>query len=371
MRLKLAACAALSLGLSMNIQAAPSVAVDIAPLHSLVSQVMDGVGKPKLLIPTGASPHHHSLRPSDAKALSKADVVFWVGEGLTPWLEKALDNVAGSAEKVEVLEIAGTTTYAFREGATFESHDHDEKHHKEKGHHKDEHHDHGKHDHEKHEHKEHDHHGHDKHDHEEKHHKDEHDHHAKEKHAHHDAHKEKGHDEHHHAHEDNDPHAWLDPENAKVWVKAIQDTLSKHDPANADTYKSNAAKVVSSLDALITSTDAKIKALGKPQFIVFHDAYQYFEKRFNVSAAGSISLGDAEDPSPARIKEIRETVKKLGVNCVFTEPQYNPGLVKNVFEGTSVATIGVMDPLGASLSTGNSHYQKLIEGMVNSLSQCK
>ena len=104
---------------------------------------------------------------------------------------------------------------------------------------------------------------------------------------------------------------------------------------------------------------------------MFHDAYQYFEKRFDVPATGSISLGDAEDPSPARIKEIRDTVKKLGVSCVFTEPQYNPGLVKNVFEGTSVATIGVMDPLGANLSIGSSHYQELIKGMAFSLSQCQ
>ena len=107
------------------------------------------------------------------------------------------------------------------------------------------------------------------------------------------------------------------------------------------------------------------------KFIVFHDAYQYFEKRFGISAAGSIALGDAEDPSPARIKEIRDTVKEIRVTCVFTEPQYNPGLVENVFEGTTVSVIGVMDPLGASLPVGNSHYQQLIQGMVESLSQCK
>ncbi|MBX2810007.1 MAG: zinc ABC transporter substrate-binding protein, partial [Cellvibrionaceae bacterium] len=318
--------------LSTNAYAAtPSVAVDIAPLHSLVSQVMDGVGQPKLLIPAEASPHHYTLRPSEAKALADADLVFWVGERLTPWLAKALDNLADSAQKIPVLDIAGTTTHAFREGATFESHDHDEeKHHDEEAHHKDEHHE-------------------------------------KDEHASDDEHQ----DDHHHDREGNDPHAWLDPENAKLWVAHISDVLSKRDPENASLYGRNAAKAITSLDLLIASTGSKIDALNKPQFIVFHDAYQYFEKRFNISAAGSIALGDAEDPSPARIKEVRATVKRLGVSCVFTEPQYNPGLVKNVFAGTGIATIGVMDPLGAHIAPVSQHYRELIQGMTSSLSQCQ
>ena len=357
MRYQLLACALFSFGLSVNTQAAPSVAVDIAPLHSLVSQVMEGVAEPKLLIPAEASPHQYSLRPSEAKALADAQVVFWVGESLTPWLGKAVNNLADSAQKVEVLEIAGTITHEFREGATFEGHDHGE--HEEHGKHKDEHH----HGHEKEKHAHHDEHKDEKHEHHD---------HDEHKHAHHDDHKQGGHDdEHHHDHEGNDPHAWLDPENAKVWVKSIAATLSKLDPNNASTYNNNARKATASLDKLIQSTQAKITELGDPKFIVFHDAYQYFEKRFGISAAGSISLGDVEDPSPARIKEIRDTVKKLEVSCVFAEPQYNSGLIKNVFEGTNISTIGVMDPLGASLDTGNGHYQKLIEGMVDSVSQCK
>ena len=335
MRHKLFACTALSLGLPISAQAAsPSVAVDIAPLHSLVSQVMEGVGKPNLLIPAEASPHQYTLRPSQAKALSGSKVVFWIGESLTPWLEKALDNVASSAHRVEMLEIEGTITHAFREGATFESHNHGEDEaHEEEDHHEGAHHE-------------------------------------KETHAHHDDHEE---DTHHdeHDHHGKDPHAWLDPQNAKHWVNSIRDTLSKQDPANASIYSRNAAKATASLDTLIQSTRNKINDLGDPQFIVFHDAYQYFEKRFGISAAGAISLGDAEDPSPARVEEIRETVQKLGVTCVFTEPQYNPGLVKNVFEGTSVSTIGVMDPLGASIPPGSGHYQELIQGMVNSLKKCK
>ncbi|MEZ9525265.1 zinc ABC transporter substrate-binding protein [Enterovibrio norvegicus] len=349
MRHSLFAYAALGLGMSFHVQATPSVAVDIAPLHSLVSQVMEGVGEPDLLIPAESSPHEYTLRPSQAKALSNADVVFWMGEGLTPWLEKALDNVAGSAEKVEMLALEQTHTHEYREGATFEAHsDHGDEHHDDDHHdkHDDEHHDDEKH-HEAH--KEHD-------DHEE--------------HDDHYAHKDEG-GHHGHDHQGNDPHAWLDPENAKAWVAVIQEKLSAADPDNASTYKRNAAEATASLNALIADTHTKLGKLGDVKFIVFHDAYQYFEKRFNVIAAGAISLGDAEDPSPKRIKEIRETVKALNVNCVFTEPQYNPGLVKNVFEGTSITTIGVMDPLGAAIPVGSAQYNTLINAMVNSISQCK
>ena len=335
MRHNLVVCAALGLSLSANTQAAPlPVAVDIAPLHSLVSQVMEGTGKPTLLIPAEASPHDYTLRPSEVKALANSKVVFWIGKNFTPWLEKTLDNVANSAQKVEMLEIEGTTTYTFREGATFESHDHgEEENHGNEEHHKNENH-------------------------------------QKEKHTSHNDHKKDGHHDAHH-HEGEDPHAWLDPENAKLWVSSIRDILSKQNPENASIYSRNAAQATASLDALIKSTRTQINDMGKLQFIVFHDAYQYFEKRFGILAAGSIALGDAEDPSPARMKEIRDTVKKLGVTCVFTEPQYNPGLVRNVFEGTSVVTIGVMDPLGADISPGSGHYKELIQGMTKSLSQCK
>lgn len=300
----------LGLTLPLTVQSAPSVAVDIAPLHSLVSQVMQGVAEPDLLIPAEASPHEYTLRPSQARALSNADIVFWMGESFTPWLEKAIVNVADSAVNVEVLAVTGTTTYSFREGATFEEHEH---------HDEDKHHD--------------------------------------------------GHDE--HDHQGIDPHAWLDPENAKVWINKIQVILSEQDPANAKHYRRNAQKAKMQLDKLLTSTQAEITKLGDLKFIVFHDAYQYFERRFNIIATGAISLSDAQDPSPARIKEVSESVKRLGVRCVFTEPQFNAGMVKNVFEGTSVSTIAVMDPIGVSIPIGKNHYSLLIQQMLSSLQQCK
>lgn len=320
----------LALSLPICAQSAvPSVAVDIAPVHSLVSQIMEGVGEPTLLIPAEASPHGYALLPSQVQALSEANVVFWMGESFTPWLEKALDNVADSAQKIELLELEETVTYDYREMAVFDEH-HDEDGHDEK----DEHHDEGGHD---------------------------------EKDEHHD---EDGHDEHGHDHDGIDPHAWLDPKNAKVWLTAIKQTLSIKDPENAATYQRNAEAAIASLDELLATTSKNVKDLGKIDFVVFHDAYQYFEKRFDIAAAAAISLGDAQDPSPARIESVRETVNKLRVTCVFSEPQYNPGIVNSVFDGSSISNVAVMDPLGASIPTGRDHYQILIKGLVSSLSEC-
>ncbi len=366
----------------------PRVATDISPVHSLVAQVMSGVAEPDLILPPGASPHGYSMRPSEAAALSRADLVFWIGEDLTPWLETPLDNLAGSARKVSLLEAPGTTLHAFREGATFESHehDHDEHGHDEHGHedqahedehghddhaHKDEHghddhahkdeHGHDEHDHDDHAHK--DEHGHDDHAHKDEHGHDEHDH---DDHAHKDEH---GHDE--HAHGDHDPHAWLDPENAKLWLQVIAAELSRLDAANASTYFNNANKASAELDALISTISEQTKALNDIKFVVFHDAYQYFERRFEVEATGAISIGDASDPSPARVAEIRDTVADLGVRCVFTEPQYNPEMVRSVFADTKVATIGVMDPLGTDIVLGEDHYTGILKAMVSSINQCK
>ncbi len=321
----------------------PKVAVDIAPVHSLVAQVMAGVGEPDLVIRPGASPHEYTLRPSEAEALSRADVVFWISEELTPWLDSPLENLAGSATKVTLLEVSGITLHEFREGATFEAHDH----------HDDEH-------------------GHD----------DEHAHEEEDGHDDEHAHEEEGHDEEHahedehghkdeHAHGEHDPHAWLDPENAKIWVQTIASVLSEADAANAATYRSNAATAIANLDALTASIRTRTEKLRDIKFIVFHDAYQYFERRFGVEATGAISIGDASDPSPARVKEIRDTVASLDIRCVFTEPQYNPDMVVSVFEKTQVATIGVMDPLGADIAIGQDHYPKLLEALVSSITQCQ
>jgi len=388
----------------------PRVAVDIAPVHSLVARVMEGVGTPDLIIPSGESPHGFSMRPSSAAALQEADVVFWIGHDLTPQLEDAIETLAEDASVSELLEVDGVKLLDFREGALFEAHDHgdhdDHGHedHAEHGDHDDHgHEDHAEHDdHDDHDHKEagdhdhdHDEHAHDDHDDHDDHGdedhagKDDHDHdehgheeakgdgHDHEEHAHeehdHDQHAEHddhGHDDHAgHDHGDHDPHAWLSPQNASVWLDEIAAQLSTVDPENAGAYFANAAAAKGELDALSSEINATLDPVRDGNFIVFHDAYQYFEVDFDFPAAGAISIGDASDPSPTRIAEIQGRIREEGVDCVLAEPQFNPDLVATVLDGTEAGT-SVIDPLGAELEPGSALYPQLIRNMANALAEC-
>ncbi len=326
--------------------AAPRVATDIAPVHSLASQVMEGVGAPDLILPVGASPHAYSMRPSEAAALQEADIVFWIGEGLTPWLERSLENLSGDAIKVELLKVEGAQFLSFREDARFEAHDDDRHEGHGSGHaaggRKDE--KHGDKDHANHK----DDADHKDHAHEENH--------ANDEHA--------GHD-----HDGLDPHAWLDPEIAKRWLDVMAAALAEADPANEAAYAINSAKAKARIDATSASVAVQLGPVRGAQYIVFHDAYQYFERHFDIPAFGAIALSDASKPGPARIAEIRDYVKHNRIICVFTEPQFNSGVVEAAFEGTGVKT-GVLDPMGAALTPGPAFYGDLLAGLAATMADC-
>jgi len=297
----------------------PQVAVDIAPVHSLVARVMDGIGKPDLIIQSGASPHEYSLRPSEASALQAADLVFWIGPDLTPWLTDTIGTLASDAVVTELMEADGTIELEFREGALFEAHDHD---------------DHGDDD-------DHDDHG--------------------------DDEAESGHEGHDHgAH---DPHAWLSPKNAMNWLNVIAGRLSAVDPDNAGAYFANAAAGRTEIETLIGEVTATLDPVRGGQFIVFHDAYQYFEMDFDFPASGAISVSDASDPSPARIAKIQARIAEQGIDCVLAEPQFNPGLVATVLDGTDAQT-GILDPLGSDLEPGPAFYPQLIRNLSTALAGC-
>lgn len=353
----------------------PNVAVDISPVHSLVARVMDGVGTPSLIVQQSASPHGYSLRPSEAAALQDADLVFWIGEDLTPWMEGAVETLAEDAAVTTLLEADGTTLLDFREGALFEAHDHGDH----EGH---EDHDHD--DHAEAEEASHDDHDHDHDDHDHDHDHDHDDDHAEAEEAAHDDHDhdhdhgdDHAHDDHDHDHDDHaghdhgehDPHAWLSPQNASVWLNVIAGQLSAADPDNAGTYFANAAAAREEMEALSAEIAATLEPVRGGSFIVFHDAYQYFETDFDFPASGAISLGDATDPSPARIAEIQERIQDEGVDCVLAEPQFNPGIVATVLDGTE-ANAGVIDPLGAELEPGPALYPQLLRNMAAAFAEC-
>ncbi|WP_240724807.1 zinc ABC transporter substrate-binding protein [Onishia niordana] len=175
---------------------------------------------------------------------------------------------------------------------------------------------------------------------------------------------------HSHSHEGMDPHGWLDPVNAQAWLEAIAESLADLDPANADVYRRNASKGQAELETLVDELNDRLADARDARFIVFHDAYQYFETRFDVQALGAISLGDASDPSPARIRAIQDHVAELGVQCVFREPQFSPALVKSVFEGTGVETSLVIDPLGVDLPLNADLYPQLLRQLADGVVRC-
>ena len=286
------------------------VVTSIKPIHSLASYLMDGVGKPDLIVDGYASPHGFALKPSHAKMLQNADLIFWVGEDLENFLKKPLKSIAKKAEKIELMEIKGLKKLEFRERNIFEDHDD----HKEHGHKKD------KHD---------DHHG--------------------------------------HAHGEHDPHIWLDPMNAKIILSEMADHLIENDQENASKYKANLKKAHKDLDKLTKEVKSELNKDFKS--IVFHDAYQYFEKRFGVNVLGAFTVNTDVLPGAEQLSEIREVIEHEKVSCVFSEPQFNPDIIKAVAKDTNIKT-GVIDPLGATLNPGKTLYFDLIKNMSSSFKGC-
>ena len=308
------------------------VVTSIKPIHSLASYLMDGVGKPDLIVDGYASPHGFSMKPSHAKMLQNADLIFWVGEDLESFLEKPLSSIAKKAEKIELMEIKGLNVLKFRERNIFDEHDHDD------------HDDHGK--------KEDDH---DDHDHD--------DHGKKEEHDDHDDHD--GHEG--HAHGEYDPHIWLDPMNAKVILNEMVEHLIENDAKNASKYKSNLKKALKEIDKL--NKDVKAELSNSTASIVFHDAYQYFEERYDVNILGAFTVNTDVMPGAEQLAEIREIIEHDKVTCVFSEPQFNPDIIKAVAKDMNIKT-GVVDPLGATLDPGKDLYFDLIRNMSASFKGC-
>ena len=284
------------------------VVASIKPVHSLVASVMQGVSEPSLLVKGAGSPHTYSLKPSQAKELQAADIVFWMSHDLEAFLENSIESIAKNAKAVSLMDSHGLMKLNFREGGAFDAHDHG-----------------------------HDDHGDDKHD--------------------------------DHGHDEVDPHVWLDPQNAKSLVHEIEEHLAEIDPSNAAKYEANAKAVMKKLDALTKEIEADLKPIRERGYVVFHDAYQYFEKRFGVSAVGSITVSPEVLPGAERVSELRDKVKSLNASCVFSEPQFEPKLVKTITENTDAGT-GVLDPLGANIKDGPELYFTLIRNMAKSLKDC-
>lgn len=293
---------------------APKVVVSIKPIHSLVAAIMQGVGTPDLIVDGATSPHTYALKPSNARSLQQAQVVFWVGPGMEAFLEKPLASLGANATVVELDDAPGITKLKFREGGAFEPHDDGDE--AATG----------------------------------------------ENHAH-------DHGDHDHDHGEFDTHLWLDPHNAKAMVAEITTSLVAADPANALTYEANQKALNDKLDALDSEIAAAVAPVKDKPFIVFHDAYQYFEHRYGVRVSGSITVRPETIPGAQRVADIHSKVADLGATCVFAEPQFQPKLVNVVLEGTP-AKSGVLDPEAATLPQGPDLYFDLMRGIASSLKEC-
>ena len=322
------------------------VVASIKPIHSLASYLMDGVAKPDLIVDGYASPHGFAMKPSHAKMLQNADIVFWVGEDLENFLEKPLNSIATKAEKIEFIDLKGLVKLKFRERNIFDDHDdHDHDEHAKKD-------DHDDHDHDEHAKKD----DHDDHDHDE---------HAKKEDGHDDHDDHDGHEGHHHG--EFDPHIWLDPINAKTILFEMSKHLIENDPKNEATYRANLSKAYKEIDKLTANVSSELT--NSVASIVFHDAYQYFEKRFDVNILGAFTVNTDVLPGAEQLAEIREIIEHDKVACVFSEPQFNPDIIKAVAKDMNIKT-GVVDPLGATLNPGKDLYFDLIKNMSNSFKGC-
>lgn len=277
--------------------AAPDVLVTIKPIHSLVAAVMTGVGTPQLLIEAAASQHTYVLKPSDARKIARAGIVFWVGPDLETFLTKPLGNLAANADIVALEHAPGVHRLAARPGGLWT---------------------------------------------------------APLRAAH---------------GTDINPHVWLDPDNAAAMTRAIAAVLAKADPAHAARYRANAQSEAKRLAALDTQLAEELKPVRHRPYIVYHDAYPYFEAHYGLHAIGAVTVEPDRPVGPRRIVRLRDAIKAGRAVCIFREPQFRPALVETLARGTDVR-IGVLDPLGADLAPGPDLYPAMMRRLAAALSQC-
>jgi zinc transport system substrate-binding protein len=289
-------------------QAAPKVVVSIKPIASLVEGVMAGVGTPTVIVGAGQSLHTFSMKPSDAKSLNTADVVFWVGEGLETFLDKPIRSLSGTATVVALMDAPGLTLLKGREGGVWEEHA-------------------GEH-----------------------------------------AGHEHDHDQDHADHE-TDGHIWLDPDNSKAIVNAVHLALSGVDATNAAIYAANAKSLSQRIDALDLELKQNLAPIAQRPFIVFHDGYQYFEAHYGLNAVGSMTVSPDRMPGAKRVGEIKDKIRTLQAACVFAEPQFEPKLIQTLIGGTSAKT-GTLDPEASTLPAGPNLYFDLMRGLAKNLRNC-
>ena len=367
-----------------------TIVSSILPIHSLVAGVVDGVHEARLLLPASASPHGYSMRPSEARLLQNADVVVWVGPDLETFLERPLASPRANQRVVSLMNDFDLHLLPTREGGVWEAHDHGHGHGHGHGHSHghdqghshghDQGHSHGGHNHgHSHGHS----HGHDQghshgghnhgHSHGHSHGHDQGHSHGGHNHGHSHGHSH-GHDQGHghdsgHAHGFKDAHIWLSPENARRIVTNLADLFIEIDPEHKDRIEANRDGMLDRIQSVEQTIRATLAPVADQKFIVFHDAYQYFEAHFQLAAAGSITLDPSRAPGARRIQELRERIAADDIVCLFTEPQFRPGIAQTLVEGQNTR-LGELDPLGSNIPANADAWFLLLQQLADDLATC-
>ena len=313
--------------------AKPVIVTSIKPVSMVVAAITGDKAEIQQIVSSTASPHDFALRPSDLRKINNADTVVWVGESLERFLEKPLENAGKEESSIEWLALKGLELHNFGE-------DHDEH----------EHHD----DHDEHEHHD---------DHDEHEHHDDHD-----EHEHHDDHDEhEGHEGHDHS--GVDPHVWLAPENALILAQAVTMRLVYLDSDNASYYKDNLAKFKKGLEATDSEIRHSLESIKTVPYIVFHDGYTYCEEHYGLNNAGEVTVSPERKPGAKKVAELRHEIEEHKVQCVFSEPQFSPAIVKSLLDGTKVNT-APLDPLGSQIKTGQNAYFDFLNSLSGQFLTC-
>jgi zinc transport system substrate-binding protein len=286
----------------------PNVVASIAPIHSLVASVMQGVGEPELLIPANVSEHDYALRPSDVGTIAGADLVVWVGESLESYLVRPLETEG--VANLELIDAGGVEPQPYGHVP-----EHDDLP-------------------------------------------------AQEHEAVHEA--EGSHDHHHLA---LDPHIWMDPVRAEAIVNAVAERLAEVDPPNADRYRANSADTTAELAALDREIRDRLAPVAEKPFITFHDGYSYFVERYGLNQVGQLAMHPEARPGAATVAALRDMVAAEGVTCAFAEPQFQAGALQRLVSSAAI-TIATLDTLGAGLEPGPELYATLLQKNAKAVEEC-
>ncbi|MEH8158878.1 zinc ABC transporter substrate-binding protein ZnuA [Aeromonas veronii] len=289
------------------------VLTTIKPLGFIAAAITDGVSEPKVLLPTGASPHDFSLRPSDIRNINSAGLVVWVGPELEGFMAKPLAN---HPHALALTQVEGMPLFNYATQDSHDSHDHDD------------------HDHAAHEHGDHD----------------------------------EGHEGHHH--EGVDPHIWLGPTQAKVIAKAIASELGKLDPANQARYDANLAAFDTKVDAKDKVIAGQMKAVNEKGYFVFHEAYGYWERHYGMSSKGHFTVSPERRPGAKTLVDIRKALEEKQASCIYAEPQFSPAVIESVARNTG-AKVLLLDEVGELVPLGPDGYPQFMQQLADAFAQCR